>query len=123
MRKGRKFLNDVLSTFNEIDSERTRLSKEIQIVDRNINDIYHELELMKFGTVQAYKIMIKLQELLRKRRDLKREYLPIQRLSDTIKGNKIMEKMITAQKSIDEVIDRESVIPEDRGVIKSILRH
>jgi hypothetical protein len=121
MRRGKKYADEILSTFSKIESEALYLKSEISTVDKAISDINHELELVKLGTVQAYKIMTKLQELLRKRRELKREYLPIMKLNDTIRGNKIKEKMITAQEGVHEYIQNESRMPEDRGLIKSIL--
>ena len=79
------------------NKEKQKENRElISHYDKRINDLLHKIEFTNATPAQAYKMYMKLQGFLRKRRDLKRSghiYIP-----RTETGNYIVNGQITKQK-------------------------
>lgn len=77
--------------------ERSKDNAELMSeLDRRINDILHKIEFANFNPQQAYKLMMKLQSFLKKKRALKSSgkiYVP-----RTESGNYIVDGKITNEK-------------------------
>lgn len=79
------------------NKEKQKENRElISQYDKRINDLLHKIEFTNATSAQAYKMYMKLQGFLRKRRDLKRSghiYIP-----RTETGNYIVNGQVTKQK-------------------------
>ena len=79
------------------NKEKQKENRElISQYDKRINDLLHKIEFTNATPAQAYKMYMKLQGFLRKRRDLKRSghiYIP-----RTETGNYIVNGQVTKQK-------------------------
>ena len=96
-------MNRINKTPGVVYSEKERLKNNRELIsqyDRRIIDMLHKIEFFDATPVQAYKMYMKLQGFLRKKRDLKRSgsiYVP-----RTETGNYIIDGKVTKLKKEDD---------------------
>lgn len=122
MRKAKAISESLLSLVNEAIEERKRMSERQSELDRAISDIMHELELVRLNTVQAYKVTVRLQELLRERREVKCEMNTLRVLCESFTTHNILPQVSKVDEKVSDYVKKESNLVHGRnGVIKSIL--
>ena len=95
-------MNRINKTPGVVYSEKERLKNNRELIsqyDRRIIDMLHKIEFFDATPAQAYKMYMKLQGFLRKKRDLKRSgsiYVP-----RTETGNYIIDGKVTKLKKED----------------------
>jgi len=73
----RELVEDATKMVKRLKSEMDAKSSRISQVDKEINTLYHIIELVKCSGPELMVISIKLRTLLRERRDLKEEHIMI----------------------------------------------
>ncbi|GIQ63656.1 hypothetical protein PACILC2_22240 [Paenibacillus cisolokensis] len=68
-----RFYSELQSLAHRVRNESKRLSSELSRVDRIISGIYHEIEGCRFDVVSGYRLAKRLQDVLKERREIKRE--------------------------------------------------
>lgn len=88
-----EFLIEMKNFFENIDTLRKDLEKEIKRVEQERNDLLHEIELGKLNAAELIKVAVVLRDVLKERRQYKDELDKVM----TIKGftDKYNNKLIT----------------------------
>jgi ribosomal protein L22 len=102
-----KKVTEFFNVYEELQKEKDALIKAQSVIDKDISEIYHEIE----GTVftharQSHKMLLKLQTLLKTRRDIKGKVAVLLALTDSMNGNVAKAKGAykTAKKKHDEIM-------------------
>lgn len=91
--------------YETIKHDYHKLRRELSCVDKQISDLYHELEKTDLSEEMGYQYSVALQNLLRKRRVIKDEYIPLGILQDAFQGSfKQAKKRLLGNKSKSEEI-------------------
>lgn len=72
---------------NEITQTYDRLRSMQSEIDRELSDVYHEIEASRFDVVRGYKFAKKLQSVLQRRRVIKGEFALVQPLYNMFSDN------------------------------------
>lgn len=104
-----KFIEIFENLINEYHSEFDIQRKKLSAVDRELQDVLHELEQAKFNIVEGYYYAKKVQELRVKRRKIKTEYVCCQRINSILfENSKIDLKQLSISLSkLRKIFDRE----------------
>ena len=88
-----EFLIEMKNFFENIDTLKKNLEKEIKRVEQERNDLLHEIELGNLNAVELIKVAVVLRDVLKERRQYKDELDKVM----TIKGftDKYNNKLIT----------------------------
>ena len=88
-----EFLIEMKNFFENIDTLKKDLEKEIKRVEQERNDLLHEIELGKLNAAELIKVAVVLRDVLKERRQYKDELDKVM----TIKGftDKYNNKLIT----------------------------
>jgi uncharacterized coiled-coil DUF342 family protein len=109
------FYEQLRGLYYEVTSFYNELNKRQSQYDKQISEIYHELERAELNHVNAYEYAIKLQDVLRKRRVVKDELARLQPIRNYV--NSTFNEL---QKQIDRVISKSNEIRKSLNVTLSI---
>ncbi|MFK7678711.1 hypothetical protein ACI3ER_11775 [Bacillus sp. Wb] len=84
MSKAREVLLEIQRSVRELEKSSYNLKKDLSKVDRQINDVYHEIEVMELDKEKCFEMHIKLQKLLRQRREIKLEITYFKEANDQL---------------------------------------
>ena len=101
--------------YYEVTSFYDELNRHQSQYDKQISEIYHELEKVELNHVNAYEYAIKLQDVLRKRRVVKDELARLQPIRNYV--NATFNEL---QKQIDRVVSKSNEIRKSLNVTLSI---
>jgi hypothetical protein len=121
LRKAKVISETLLSLVKEAQEERQRMDARLSEVDKAIADITHELEVVRLNAIQAYKVTVRLQELLRERREIKHEIAAMRSLCDSIRSHNLLPTITKVESNVAVVVERQDDLIKENGVIKSIL--
>lgn len=86
--------NKILDSFNTLLEQTTiyqqSLTKELSDLDLEKSDILHFVELEKFNITKGFKIVRRLRNILKRRRDVKNELVKMQQVQSKITENKVI---------------------------------
>jgi multidrug resistance efflux pump len=102
-----KKVNEMFKLYDEIIAERDESFNAQSLIDRELSEIYHEIEGTEFKHArQSHKMLLKLQKTLKTRRDIKGKVAVISAVTDTLNGSvKLAEKAFkTAKKKHEEIL-------------------
>ena len=97
-----EMINTMDYAINKIGDEYERYSKLVSKYDKEINDLYHTIEVNKYNASQGYKELMKLKNVLQKRRVAKHELSLLHRLKDTFETTKFKDKLKSAKDSTEK---------------------
>ena len=98
-----KQIDDLLKGLNNYKRE---LRKSVSETDKKVSELYHQIENKNYDVVSGYKMLVKLQELLRLRRNYKGEFIKAQSASAHFSGVKGKIKKVRAKiKRVDDISD------------------
>jgi len=107
-------------SYDIIERNYRKLRRELSQVDKQINALYHELERTDLCEELGYQYSVALQNILRKRRVIKDEFIPLRilrdtfrdsfehahkRLSDNRSKSKKIRESLNVSVSIDQVVN------------------
>lgn len=92
---------------SELDGKYIQLKSELDMVSKEITDIYHAIEFYDLDTPKGYQVYKMLQERLRKRRNIKDEIYKI----EVIRDSKIGKKSIGKAESKLNHMEQRSYVP------------
>ncbi|GAA4845678.1 hypothetical protein GCM10023310_24470 [Paenibacillus vulneris] len=81
------YFEQVHSVYENVKIAYERLNKCMSQLDRQISDIYHDLERYDIDEAAGYSVAVMLQEALRKRRAVKDELLKLRPIYDLLEHN------------------------------------
>ncbi|WP_080845697.1 hypothetical protein [Cytobacillus gottheilii] len=103
-------VREIESVLNGIEDDLNKLSKAVSNYDKEINNLYHKLEVSKFNACEGYYFSKQLQGLLQKRRLVKTEMKRLRILSKSL-GKSITDRIENVQKQLHKHLH------EDNGVM------
>ena len=102
-----KKIESLLAIYKELQTERDTIMKEQSEIDKELSELYHEIEGTKFKHVcQSHKMLIKLQDTLTKRRNIKGKVAVLLAFTDSI-GSQMKHATAAykgAKKKHDEIL-------------------
>ncbi|HHW03390.1 MAG TPA: hypothetical protein GXX35_11400 [Thermoanaerobacterales bacterium] len=114
-----KAFAEILST---IDDEWSQLHQQLQQCDLESSDLLHEIELSKFNACEGYLLAKKLQEVRRRRREIKNTQEILQCIKDFAGNNKnlaiALYKLIKSMEEKLEIQQSRVYVPRVRQDIK-----
>jgi len=90
-----ELVNDLNNIVNKISDEGNKRSKDLSNIDKELTDVYHYIEFSNFDVVRGYKAYKELQDVLKKRREIKNDLKLLSNLRANIPGlDKVNEACI-----------------------------
>lgn len=68
-----EYLSQIQGVFQEVEKKTRELNHMLSTIDKEISDVYHDLETRSFNAVEGYYIAKNIQGLVRRRRLVKHE--------------------------------------------------
>lgn len=90
-------------------SDMKKVSDMVSTIDIQVNTLYHEIEVERYGTVAGFKKLKKLQDALRKRRMIKNEYVKLQQMEQLIHIKDIESKIQKTNKGSEKLTNKQLV--------------
>lgn len=91
----------------ELYACKRELKNHISETDKKVSDLYHQIENKNYDVVSGYKMLVKLQELLRIRRNYKGEFIKAQSATAHFSGVKGKIKRVKAKiKRVDRIAEQ-----------------
>ena len=87
MCKAKKYINNFIETVELTIKDYEEVKKKLGLIEKQILDIEHFIEMGNFDIIQGYYFSKSLQKLRNKRRDLKNEKETLKILRDTFNKN------------------------------------
>ena len=109
-------LYGLLESLEDIENDKTRNQKRLNLVDSNILNIYHELELFEHDAVGLVRLAKELKLNLRQRREYKNK----QRFYDSILGCKIPAALDRVTNKMDQDMLKYVKVTEEKLSVRTI---
>lgn len=120
MCKAKEYTERLIGIFNEIEQEYKNTYKELSRMDRAEQKIVHKIENINFDAATGYKFAKSIQDIRRKRRDVKNEISPLQSLKDsfvskhTSELNKILTTIEKKDTALKLIVEKKRSIPKNK---------
>lgn len=75
-----RYVSQIESTLINLKGDMKKLSLKMSQYDKEVNEIYHKIEIAKFNACEGYYLAKNLQDTLQKRRLIKSEYFRMEQL-------------------------------------------
>lgn len=75
-----KYVDQIESTMKSLKADMKKLSHKQSEYDKEINELYHKIEIANFNACEGYYLAKNLQETLQKRRLIKTEFYRMEQL-------------------------------------------
>jgi hypothetical protein len=105
MCKASKYLSEIDIIVNNIKNDLKKLNNKQSEYDKEISNLYHEIETVKFNACEGFYYTKRLQELLQKRRLVKVELYRMKMIHDTLHINDMNNRLPKAQSSVQKSKD------------------
>ncbi|WP_425203704.1 hypothetical protein [Priestia megaterium] len=109
MSKAIKILDQIQELAEELNSGSRKMYKQLSELDKQMSQIYHEAEVNEFNKDDGYELMIKLQNIARKRREIKMEISCFDKASMALELNDEFNKKMSRAKGKVEAKQRENM--------------
>jgi hypothetical protein len=117
MCKTKEYLDIIFDIVDKSKRDLKDLYKELSTVDKELENIYHELEIMKFNASQGYKIIIYIQKLRKKRREIKNDIINLELLTQ----GKMEGAVESVKHKLQKHIELQDKLIINTGVIDKII--
>ncbi len=104
-------LQQIDDRYQQISQYRNSLTNNVSEADKQISNLYHEVEANTYNFISAYKMILKLQEKLRLRRRFKVELTKAEATFFQLSG---LDLKIKKAISRIEKVDDKFILPEGR---------
>ncbi len=97
-----KYINNLEEALGDIEDLKNDLCKQMEKYDNEINKFYHDLETKSFNAAEGYYLSKQLQELLQKRRVVKKEINKLRVVSKGIDRNAVKQEIDKASERLNQ---------------------
>ncbi len=97
-----KYINNLEEALNDIEVAKKDLCEKMQNYDKQINEFYHELETKNFNAAEGYYLSKRLQEILQKRRVVKKEINKLRVVSKGIDRDAVKQEIDKASERLNQ---------------------